>query len=466
MRDRHRPAARLSAAFHRRELLRAGLAGISGLSLAELFRLRAEAAKSDRRRTAVILLWLPGGASHLETYDPKPAATSDYRGPYAAIDSSVPGIQLCELLPRQAALVHRFTLLRSMVHTGFCHQQGTQQLLTGHPVRELKQKPDEPDLFAIANYLRRDSKRALPNYVGVPPANYLGAAYLGPAYEPFIVGGDLSAPEFRVPNIGLASAAQAGRLDERISLRKRFDRLRREIDQRGEMNALDAFESQAWQMLTGSEARAAFDLSREDQATRERYGMNSWGQQCLMARRLVEAGVDLVTTQLGGPLCGRVNNWDDHAVNHHVFEAMRFRAPAFDQAVAALIEDLHQRGLSEWVLLIVSGEFGRTPKISYAASTGAGAASGAAGVVQPGRDHWPGATSILFSGGSVSPGQIIGATDARGEQVIDRRVSVGDFLATVYRHLGIDAQRVAIDNFAGRPVPILQEGRPIPELSG
>ncbi|HEX7449618.1 MAG TPA: DUF1501 domain-containing protein [Pirellulales bacterium] len=466
MRDRHRPAARLSAAFHRRELLRAGLAGISGLSLAELFRLRAEAAKSDSQRTAVILVWLPGGASHLETYDPKPAATSDYRGPYAAIDSSVSGIQLCELLPRQAALAHRFTLLRSMVHTGFCHQQGTQQLLTGHPVRELKQKPDEPDLFAIANYLRRDPKRALPNYVGVPPANYLGAAYLGPAYEPFIVGGDLSAPEFRVPNIGLASAAQAGRLDERISLRKRFDRLRREIDQRGEMNALDAFESQAWQMLTGSEARAAFDLSREDQATRERYGMNSWGQQCLMARRLVEAGVDLVTTQLGGPLCGRVNNWDDHAVNHHVFEAMRFRAPAFDQAVAALIEDLHQRGLTERVLLIVSGEFGRTPKISYAASTGAGAASGAAGVVQPGRDHWPGATSILFSGGSVSPGQVIGATDARGEQVIDRRVSVGDFLATVYRHLGIDAQRVAINNFAGRPVPILQEGRPIAELSG
>lgn len=465
MGDPFRIASEPPARFHRRELLRAGLAGIGGLSLPSLMRLRAEAATAPEKRTAVILVWLPGGASHLETYDPKPAATSDYRGPFAAIDTRVPGMNLSELLPRHAEVADRFTLLRSMVHTGFCHQQGTQQLLTGHPVRELRQKPDDPDLFAIANYLRRDPSRALPNYVGVPPANYLGAAYLGPAYEPFIVSGDLNAPQFRVPNIGLTDAAQAGRLDERISLRKRFDRLRRELDQRGEMHALDAFESQAWNMLTGSEARAAFDLTREDRATRERYGLNSWGQQCLMARRLVEAGVDLVTTQLGGPLCGRVGNWDDHAVNHHVFEAMRYRASAFDRAVAALIEDLHERGLSERVLLIVSGEFGRTPKISYAASTGAGAASGAAGVVQPGRDHWPGVTSILFSGGGIAAGQVIGATDARGEQVIDRRVSVGDFLATVYRHLGIDAERVAINNLAGRPVPILSEGTPIVELA-
>lgn len=465
MRDCLRSPFGLRSQFHRRELLRAGLAGISSLSLADLFRLRSEAATAANGRTAVILVWLPGGASHLETYDPKPAATSDYRGPFAAIDARVPGMKLCELLPRHAAVADRFTLLRSMVHTGFCHQQGTQQLLTGHPVRELKQKPDDPDLFAIANYLRRDPSRTLPNYVGVPPANYLGAAYLGPAYEPFIVGGDLNAPEFQVPNIGLTDAGQAGRLDQRISLRKRFDRLRREIDQRGEMNALDAFESQAWNILTGSEARAAFDLSREEPKTRERYGLNSWGQQCLMARRLVEAGVDLVTTQLGGPLCGRVNNWDDHAVNHHVFDGMRYRAPAFDQAVAALIEDLHERGLDERVLLIVSGEFGRTPKISYAASTGAGAASGAAGVVQPGRDHWPSATSILFSGGGISSGQVIGATDARGEQVTDRRVGVGDFLATVYRHLGIDAERVMINDFAGRPVPILAEGKAIAELT-
>ena len=295
-------------------------------------------------------------------------------------------------------------------------------------------------------------------------ANYLGAAYLGSAYEPFAVAGDLNSPTFQVPNIGLTDARTVGRMTERISLRQSFDRLRRNVDRLGEMAAFDAFESQAFNLLTGEEARVAFDLSRENPRVRERYGLNSWGQQCLMARRLVEAGVDLVTTQFGGPLCGRVGNWDDHAVNHDVFEGMRYRAPPFDQAVAALIEDLHQRGLNRRVLVVVSGEFGRTPKISYVASSGEGAASAPAGVVQPGRDHWPSATSILFSGGGIAGGQVIGATDARGEQVTDRRVSVGDFLATVYQHLGIDAPSVSIGNFDGRPVPILQEGQPIREL--
>ena len=450
----------------RREFLRFGLAGISGLTLPDLLRARAGAATTAKsERTAVILVWLPGGASHLETYDPKPHATSDYRGPFVPIKTTVPGMQLCELLPRHAAVADKFALLRSMVHTGFCHQQGTQQLLTGHPVRELKNKPDNPDLFAIANYLRRDANRKLPNYVGVPGANYLGAAYLGSSYEPFVVSGDLNAPTFHVPNIGVTDSRAVSRMNERISLRRSFDRLRRNVDRLGEMNAFDAFESQAFNLLTGDDAREAFDISLEDPRVRERYGLNSWGQQCLMARRLVEAGVDLVTTQFGGPLCGRVGNWDDHAVNHNVFEGMRYRAPPFDQAVAALIEDLYQRGLDRRVLVIVSGEFGRTPKISYVGSSGEGVASAPAGVVQPGRDHWPSATSILFSGGGIAGGQVIGGTDERGEQVTDRRVGVGDFLATVYRHLQIDAASVAIRNFDGRPVPILQEGQPIAELT-
>ncbi|HVX14756.1 MAG TPA: DUF1501 domain-containing protein [Pirellulales bacterium] len=449
----------------RREWLRIGLGSIGGLSLPDLFRRRAMANTVGGEPTAVILVWLPGGASHLETYDPKPLAGSDYRGPFAPIATRAPGLQLSELLPRHAAVADKFTLLRSMVHTGFCHQQGTQQLFTGHPVRELKQKPDHPDLFSVASFLRRDPGRKLPNYVGVPGANYLGAAYLGSAYEPFVVNGDLSAPAFHVPNIGLTDAQTVGRMSDRVALRRRFDRLRRDIDGLGEMNAFDACESQALQLLTGEEAREAFDLTREDPRVRERYGLNSWGQQCLLARRLVEAGVDLVTTQFGGPLCGRVGNWDDHAVNHNVFEGMRLRTPPFDQAVAALIGDLYERGLDRRVLLIVAGEFGRTPKISYVASSGEGAASATAGVVQPGRDHWPSATSILFSGGRIATGRVVGKTDARGEQVTDRRVGVGDFLATVYQHLGIDAGSVAIRNFDGRPIPILQEGQPIRELS-
>jgi uncharacterized protein (DUF1501 family) len=450
---------------HRREFLRVGLAGLSGLTLPELLRLRAEAGMAtERERTAIIIVWLIGGMSHLESYDPKPLSGSEYRGPYDPIATRLPGVQFSELMPRHAQLADKFTILRSLVHTGFCHQQGAQQLLTGHPVRELKNKPDDPDLFSITHYLRSDPARTLPNYVGVNPIPYIGSAYLGPSYEPFAVSGDPNDPKFTVPNLGIADAAQAQRMGQRIDLRKSFDRIQRDIDRRGNMQALDAFESQAWNVLTSSVTRKAFDIAQEEEPVRERYGRNAWGQQCLMARRLVEAGVDLVTTTFNGPLCGRVQNWDDHAVNHNVFEAMKLRAPLYDQAVTALVEDLRARGLDKRTLLIVTGEFGRTPKISYSASTGEGRASAPTGTMQPGRDHWPNATSLLFSGGGIAEGQVIGGTDSRGEYVTDRIVGVQDFLATVYRHLGIDAERVAFTNFAGRPVPILQDGRPIREL--
>ena len=219
-------------------------------------------------------------------------------------------------------------------------------------------------------------------------------------------------------------------------------------------------------MLTGDAARKAFDLSQEDPQLRDKYGRNSWGQQLLMGRRLVEAGVDLVTVQLGGPLCGRIGNWDDHAVNFHCFEAMKYRCPPYDQGVAALIEDIFDRGLDQRVMVIVTGEFGRTPKINYQASTGEGKGSMPEGIMQPGRDHWPGVTSLLFAGGGIPGGQIIGASDSRGEIVKDRQVGTGDFLATIYRHLGIDAEHIALTNFSGRPIPILpQGGTPIAELT-
>jgi hypothetical protein len=456
------------ASFSRREFLSLGLRGMASLSLPALYRLRELQARGPNRPaepTAVILVWLIGGVSHLETWDPKPHSGSDYRGPYDPIDTRLPGVHFSELLPRHAQLADRFTILRSLVHTGFCHQQGAQQLLTGHPVRELRNKPDDPDLFSIAHRLRSDPSRALPNYVGVHPVPYTGSAYLGPAWEPFAVTGDPNDPKFEVPNLALSDQGLVRRLEGRIDLRRDFDRLKGARDRAGTMNALDAYEAQAWNVLTSSQARQAFDLAREDDATRDRYGRNQWGQQCLLARRLVESGVELVTTTLNGPLCGRVQNWDDHAVNHNVFDIMKLRAPLFDQAVGALVEDLFARGLDRRVLLIVTGEFGRTPKISYAASTGEGRGSAAAGTMQPGRDHWPSATSLLFCGGGITPGQVVGATDSRGEQVIDRRVGVYDFLATVYRHLGIDASRISFQNHSGRPIPILPEGEPIPELT-
>jgi hypothetical protein len=227
---------------------------------------------------------------------------------------------------------------------------------------------------------------------------------------------------------------------------------------------MDKNQAIALDLLTSPEAARAFDLEREDPRIRDRYGRHAWGQQCLMARRLVEAGVDLVTTTFDGPLCGRVANWDDHAVNHHVFDALQFRAPYFDQAVSALIEDVYARGLDRRVLVVVTGEFGRTPRISYVASSGGGVASAPAGTVQPGRDHWPHANSMIWAGGGIAGGQVIGATDRLGEAVADRRVGPHDFLATIYRHLGIDYERVTIPDRFSRPVRIVAHGEAIPEL--
>ena len=457
----------------RRGFLRAGLAGFGSLALPGLLRLRAQAPRpGTASATAVILVWLRGGASHLETYDPKPDAPSEFRGPFGSIPTAVPGLRLCELLPRHAAIARQFTLLRSMAHTGGGHPAGSLQLLSGDPDRQDKLVPAYPDFMSVASRLRADPSRAMPTYVGVNPVSrydnftIAGPAYLGPAYEPFVVHGDPSAPDFEVPNIGLKSRAEASRLSERTSLRARLDRLQRDLDGEAAMAAMDAFERQAMNLLTSPDVREAFDLGREAPRVRDRYGRHAWGQRCLMARRLVEAGVDVVTTTFDGPLCGRVANWDDHAVNHNVFEALRFRAPFFDEAVTALIEDIYARGLDRRVLLVVTGEFGRTPRISHAPSSGGGVASADAGVSQPGRDHWPNAGSMLFAGGGIDTGGVIGATDRRGEEVVEGRAGPGDFLATIYRHLGIDTESVAFSDFSGRPVRILGEGKPIAALEG
>lgn len=458
----------------RRELLRCGLGGFSSLALSQILRLRAACDAAEPRAsspTAVILVWLRGGASHLETFDPKPEATSEYRGPYQPIATNVPGIEICELLPRLAKIADKYALLRSVAHTGGGHPAGSLQVLAGDPDAGDKLKPVLPDWMSVVSYLRSNPRRTIPSYVAVNPVdNYdnftiAGSTYLGPTHEPFKVLGDPSLPTFSVPNVGVRDPGQLELLDHRIQLKTRLDRLHESLDASGAMAAADRYQRQALNLLTSPEAREAFDLTRESTAVRERYGMHPWGQQCLMARRLVEAGVDVVTTEFDGPLCGRVANWDDHAVNHHVFDAIKYRAPFFDQAVSALIEDVYARGLDRRTLVVVTGEFGRTPRISYVASSGGGVASGEAGTVQPGRDHWPRANSMLFAGGGIRTGQVIGATDKRGEDPIERRVGPADFLATIYRHLGIDYDRVAIPNFAGRPIKIVYDGTAISELA-
>lgn len=456
-----------NATSGRREFLRFGLGGFSALSLPHLLRRRSEAAPdAGAKKTALILVWLPGGHSHLETYDPKPLASSDYRGPYSPIETAAPGIQLCELLPHHARVADRFSLLRSIVHTGFCHQQGTHQLLTGFAERVLRPKPLYPDIFSVAHRLRFDNSRRLPNYVGAGPVNYSGPSYLGNSYEVFPVTGDPNQDSFSIPNIASIDEPSQKNLRRRIDLRRQLDQIKARADYIDRMDALDTFEQQAFNMLTGSEATKAFDIKQEDASTRERYGRNRWGQQLLLARRLVESGVDLVTAQFSGSLCGGVGNWDDHAVNANCFEAIKYRLQFMDRAVAALIEDLYDRGLDERVMVVVTGEFGRTPKINHQASTGKRIGSAPAGTTQPGRDHWPRATSILFAGGGIRTGEVIGSTDSRGEDATERIVGRGDFVATLYRHLGVDFAGTEFPDYAGRPVPVmLSDGQPIPELT-
>lgn len=455
----------------RRSFMRIGLAGFASLSLPGMLRLRAEnPGVSADSKTAVILVWKPGGCSHIDTYDPKPDAESEYRGPFRTIGTKMPGVRFSELIPRQAAIADKFTLLRSMHQSAGGHPAGSMQMFSGDSDTRDKPKPRLPDWMSVANYLRSQEgprTNPLPRYVGIsPPTAYNGPAYLGDAYAPFSVTGDPNSPNFSVPNIGLSNPQEVKRLDRRVALRKNLDTLQRAFDRHGELEALDQFETQALTLLTNPKTKEAFDLSKEDDRVRDRYGRNSWGQQLLLARRLVEAGVEVLTTSLRGPLCGRVNNWDDHAVNHHVFDALRFRADVYDQAVTALIEDIYERGLDKRVLVVVTGEFGRTPKINYQPSTGAGNASAAAGTKQPGRDHWPRAFSNIWAGGGIETGQCIGATDRRGEDVIERHCQPGDFLATIYHHLGIDASQVFIKDFNGRPTPIVDHGRPIKELIG
>tara|TARA_R110002049_G_scaffold50370_1_gene142925 strand:- start:5520 stop:6827 length:1308 start_codon:yes stop_codon:yes gene_type:complete len=428
------------------------------------------AASSERSKTAVIMVWKPGGCSHIDTYDPKPHSGSEYRGPFGTIATKVPGMHFTELLPRQAKIADKFTVLRGMHQTAGGHPAGSMQLLSGDSDTRDKPEPRLPDWMSVANYLRSEDgprDNPLPRFVGVnPPLKYTGPAYLGDSYSPFSVVGDPNSPEFVVPNIGLSDESAVQRLGRRVDLRRKLDTMTRAFDQYGEMGALDEFETQAMALLTNPKTKDAFDLSLEDDATRDRYGRNTWGQQLLLARRLVEAGVEVLTSSLHGPLCARVGNWDDHAVNHHVFDALRFRADAYDQAVSALIEDIYQRGLDERVLVVVTGEFGRTPKINYQPSTGAGNASAAAGTQQPGRNHWPRAFSNLWAGGGIETGRYIGATDKRGEDVIEGHCGPGDFLATIYHHLGIDSSNVFIKDFNGRPTPIVDDGKPIAELVG
>jgi Protein of unknown function (DUF1501) len=432
--------------LNRRTFVRAGFLGLAELSLPDLLRLRARAADTvaTRRDSAVIMFWLDGGPTHMDTYDMKPNAPAEYRGAFKPIATKVPGIQVCELLTQHAKVMDRMSIVRSVHHNNGDHFAAAHWMLTGyHGSTAADLPPKYPGVGAITSKMRGTNRSGLPAFVGVPNIHsvglapgYHGAAYLGVGFNPLDGGGDPNRPNYQVPNLQLLSGVALDRLEDRRNLLEGLDHARREIDRTGLMDGMDQFNQQAFEMVTGEAARRAFDITREDPRLRDRYGRHTWGQSALLARRLVEAGVTFVTITASG--------WDDHA---QVANAMKAKLPPFDRALGALVEDLTARGLIDSVCVVVMGEFGRTPRINPGA----------------GRDHWGEVMSVLIGGGGLKGGQVVGSSNFKGETPKDRPLKPADILHTLYHVLGVDPN-THFNNLAGRPIPILNEGRVISEL--
>ena len=426
---------------HRRQFFASLTTLAGGLTLPQLLAGRAAAAASGQSRdTAVIFIMLGGGPSQHETYDPKPDAPAEYRGPQHPIHSSVPGVWLCDLLPRQAAIMDKLCIVRSM-HHGEASHIALHMVETGYFLRNATNalKGEMPSVGSIVSRCRAGSAADIPKYVSLPKAQaYSNAHFVGEQYDAFNVDDDPSLPDFTLSNLAPAKGLTTDRLAARHGLLSSLRGATSFPDPQHIAEPIDHFAQQAVDLLLGARAQAAFDLSRERAAVREAYGKYGVGQRLLLARRLVEADVPFVMV--------RTFDWDDHA---KLSEGMRQRCPAFDQGVAALVTDLCDRGLSQRVLVVAMGEFGRTPRVN---------ASG-------GRDHWPGAGSVLFAGGRFRMGQVIGATDSKGGVVTESPYGPQSILHMVYSHLGIDPSRTFPD-FTGRPRYILEEREPIREMLG
>lgn len=450
------PEFRHSLAMSRRGFLRAGALGYAGLTLAGLLKSEQAAraaGKTTSRDKSVIILWMRGGPSQHETWDPKPDAPVEFRGAFGAMPTKVPGIQICDLLPMSAKIMDQWSIIRSLHHTDAGHSAGDQICFTGYPPGPIPEMNYYPSCGSIVSKQMQHLNRKLPSYVMIPrgvPGS--GASYLGSKYAAFETGADPAQDgPFSIPDFALADGLTVERLGGRKDLLGGMDKLRRSVDTAGQLGTFDEYQQQAWEIVTGGEARDAFNLDAEPRKVRERYGIipaytaptpdrcsvPAWSQRILLARRLVEAGVRLVTVDCRW--------WDTHVKG---YETMRDGfLPRWDRAYTALLEDLRERGLLESTMVIAWGEFGRTPKVN---ATG-------------GRDHWPGVFSAALAGGGVQGGRVVGASDAKGGEPADNAKSPQDVLATMYRHLGIDTS-VSYEDRAGRPVPVLSHGTPIDEL--
>ena len=433
----------------RRSFVQAGILGLGGLTLAEFLQAKANA-NQPARDTCVILFWLSGGPGHMETWDPKPDAPAQYRGPLAAIRTSVPGVQFGELMPNQARLMQNLAVVRTVNHGSGDHTKSNHWMLTGFEGPAFN-APDfmqqrRPALGAVVSRLRGANRRGMPPYVAVPHLRggtdnfFHYSAYLGGGANPFIVNSDPNSPDYRVRNLHLAPELTFERLEDRRSLLQSVDQVRRFEDRR----SVDLGEhyQRAFALMTSREVANAFDIARETNAVRDRYGRHTFGQSALVARRLIEAGVTFVTVNCVP--------WDHHGTPPQLETAVgaRLLIPPLDRAIASLIEDLMQRGLYERTLVVAMGEFGRTPRMNANA----------------GRDHWGNTFSVLLGNARMRMGHVIGRSSPRGEYVVDRPVTPQDVAATVYRHLGIDGRNASFTDNLARPVSVIENGAAIHEL--
>jgi len=430
----------------RRWFLQAGLTGFAGLSMAQLLELQAHAAGASRPSSseprAVILFWLSGGPSHLDMWDPKPDAPSQVRGPYGTIPTAVPGVRFCEHLPRQAAIMDRLTVVRSMDCSASNHTPITMQ--AGNPLARRtddgKDGAGYPAMGSVAARFRGPNDPSLPAFVGLADswaADVWGAGELGSAFAP--VKGTELAGQFVLP-----AGVTLDRLQDRNTLRRKFDRLSAALDG-GAIEKADRYAQRAVEMISSGKAQRAFELGGEDPRLRDAYGRDSLGEKTLLARRLVEAGVTFV---LVSGAWGYFDHHGDHVKWGGIEKGLTPLLPRVDQVLATLVGDLEVRGRLDSTLVLMMGEFGRSPTINKEA----------------GREHWTNVMSLVLAGGGLKHGQVIGATDRKGDSIADRKVTPQDLAATVFRHLRIDLDSQWLTP-QGRPVPVvLQGGRPIAEL--
>jgi hypothetical protein len=416
----------------RRDFLKVGALGLTGLTLPDLLRSRARAAAAGQptRNTSVVWLWLGGGPTHIETFDPKMEAPAEYRSTVGAVKSNVAGIELGGAVPKMAQVADKMAFVRSFAHQNSGHGGGTHWVMTGYnyPPADNNMQPIKPGFGSILSRYRGPNNAAtgLPTYVRIGGTYGDGPAWLGSPYAPFDVGGNAQ----RNMNMKVT----LDNLSDRRNLLKAFDSLDRKVDQSGLMSGLDSFEGQAFDLIL-SRAREVFDINREDPRTRDRYGPGL-GQQLLTARRLCEAGVGFVTLQYGG--------WDMHG---GIAQALKNTAPQLDHAVAAFVEDTANRGLDQDILLVISGEFGRTPRINGGA----------------GRDHWAPLSTLALAGGGLKMGQVIGESNAKAEVPKTTPITPQDLMSTVFHVLGMP-QELHYKDQSGRPVPMIDGGKLIAEL--